>query len=211
MTVPCIYPNEVAVLLATGPSLTEEVIETIRPYHNSGKVRVFGCNDSYKLCNFLDVHYACDKAWWEYNGMDTLHNLPSTCHVWTQDPESAQKFHINHISGEHRKGLYIKDRNLIYFGSNSGFQLLNLAYHYGIRKFLLAGYNMTPVGDKNHFFGNHPSKLQKSSPYGKFVLEFATIQKEIRELVINCTPNSALTCFVKRDLKEVLEHEFSLP
>jgi len=205
MEVPCLYPNETAVLFATGPSLTPEIVEQVRPYHESGRVRAFGCNDSYLLVDYLDVHYACDDCWWDYNGITCLKGLPSNCHVWTQSEKSSIKFKINHIPGSHNSGLYIKDRNHIHFGSNSGFQLLNLAYHYGVRRFILLGYNMGPVNNKRHFFGNHPGNMNKDSPYETFRIEFNRIQKDIKSSIVNCTVNTSLTCFRQSDLLTELQ------
>jgi len=64
---------------------------------------------------------------------------------------------------------------------------------------------MQKVGNKKHFFGDHPRPLNSNSPYASFAKNFGTIQPEIKQLVINCTPNSALTCFEKADLEETLE------
>lgn len=205
MKIPCLYPNQTAVLFATGPSLSLDVVNNVRPYHENGKVRAFGCNDTYKIVDFLDVHYACDKEWWEYNGNEALKTLSPACHVWTQSKESADKFSINHIPGSHDGGLYIKDRSKIHFGANSGFQLVNVAYHYGIRKFILVGYNMGIKGNMTHFFGNHPGRLQKSSPFPRFIEAFRGIQPEIRDMIVNCTPNTSLTVFRVNNLIKELE------
>lgn len=202
--IPCIYPGETAVMFATGPSLTEEVIEEVRPYHVAGKVRAFGCNDSYKLIDYLDVFYACDGAWWDKHPK-VLETLPPECHVWTQEQRVAQALHFNYINGVHKPDLS-KKPDLIHYGSNSGYQQLNIAYLYGIRKFLLVGYNMQKVEGKSHFFGDHPSGLSQHSPYDRFVQFFASIDSEIRSTVINCTPNSALkNTFKNQSLTEALE------
>lgn len=205
MQVPCIYPNETAVLFATGPSLTKEVIEMVRPYHTNGKVRTFGCNDTYSVIDFLDVHYACDEQWWNYHGVKVLQTLPKNCHMWTQDRRSHNKYHINHIDGEPEVGLWVADRKKIHYGSNSGFQQLNLAYHYGIRKFLLVGYNMGPINGKGHFFGDHPSEIRRVSPFDRFIENYNKIQPDIKSLIINCTENSFITCFKMSSLKDELE------
>ena len=204
-TIPCIYPGEAAVLIATGPGLTEEVVETIRPFHEAGKVKVFGCNDAYKLVPFLDVHYACDGGWWNIHKEACFKALPDNCHVWTQDVRTKGNTHINLINGSHKTGLCLDNPAHIHFGSNSGYQQLNIAYHYGIRKFLLVGYNMQIVDQKSHFFGDHPMPLAQTSPYKRFVEQYGTIQDEVKEMVINCTENSALQCFKKGNLKEELE------
>lgn len=202
--VPNIYQDEVAVMMATGPSLTSEVIETVRPYHAQGKVRVFGCNDTYKIVDYLDVFYACDGAWWDRHP-NVLKTLPSNCHPWTQEMRVAAAQKINYIAGSHQNNLCMNRNDHIHYGSNSGFQQLNLAWHYGCRKFLLVGYNMQPIDNKYHYFGDHPQGLAQRSPYAKFVKYFDTISNDVKDLIINCTPQSALTNFKYMNLKEALE------
>lgn len=199
--IPLKYPNKCFILCATGPSLTTEVIETIRPYKDN--YVIFGINDSYRVIDFLDEHYACDGKWWNQWGSDFRHVYPELS-SWTQDTSSAQKFNLNHTPGRHSKDLSL-DSSLIHFGSNSGYQALNIAFLMGGRKFILLGYNMKASKGKKHFFGDHPEGLNKNSPYDSFVKNFNTIRPEIRKLVINCTEDSALDCFVKADLKEILE------
>lgn len=202
--IPRKYLGEPAVLIATGPSLSKEQIEFIRPYHAEGKIRVFGLNDAYRICDFLDVFYACDPKWWEMNPGAMEHPCKEK---WTQDPKKAKALGINWVQGSSGKGMCLfKDR--IYYGSNSGYQLMNLAWHYGIRQFFLIGYNMdVPKGTQQHFFGLHPKGLNQANNYRGFVQQFDTIQPEIKNLVINCTEPTMLRCFRQMTLEEALETE----
>lgn len=201
--IPIRYPNKKFILCATGPGLTEKVIETIRPYKDD--YVIFGINDSYRVIDFLHEHYACDGKWWRQWGDDFRQVCPELS-SWTQDAQMAQQYKLQHSPGKHNKGFSLES-NLIHFGSNSGYQALNIAYLMGGCKFILVGYNMQAVDNKKHFFGDHPPGLNSNSPYPSFVKNFDTIQPEIKQLVINCTPNSALTCFEKADLAETLENE----
>jgi len=203
--IPRIYLGEPAVLLATGPSLSKEQIEYIRPLHAEGKIRVFGLNDAYKICDFIDVFYACDPKWWDCN-------MPSVMefkcdHKWTQDQKKAKELGIRWVQGSSGKGMCLyKDK--IHFGSNSGYQLMNLAWHYGIRQFFLLGYNMdVPAGKQQHFFGRHPKGLNQGNNYRGFARQYDTIQKDIKNLVINCTEPTMLRCFRQMPLEEALETE----
>lgn len=202
-SVPFLFPDETAVLLATGPSLSEEQIELIKEHRS--KIRVFGCNDSFRIYSDLDVMYACDGPWWRLNAIQALKSLSPNTHVWTQDVMSAQQYGITLIAGDHSPGLYTSSRDKIHFGGNSGYQLLNLAYHYGIRKFLLCGYDMKHDNGKTHFFGNHDGGLNNNSPYPVFLKSYNTIQPSIANLIINCSPGSALKKFKHGDLKTELE------
>jgi hypothetical protein len=199
MAVSLKYRNKPAILMATGPSLTEEVIETIRSYKD--KYAIFGCNDTYAVVDYLDEHYACDTAWWNYHGAKVIRKYPNS---WTQCKNSAEKFKLNYIAGRTVRGLSL-DSNLIHYGSNSGYQQLNIAFLMGCSKFILVGYNMgVPEGKQKHYFGDHPTGVNRSSTYDKFIKAYNTIQPEIKELIINCTPDSALTTFKYNDLEKEL-------
>jgi len=82
--------------------------------------------------------------------------------------------------------------------------LLNIAFLMGCSRFLLVGYNMQKIGGVRHFFGEHPDGLSKNSIYHKFLYAFDSIEEPIRNIVVNCTPDSALTTFRKGNLKEEL-------
>ena len=197
------FKNKKAILMASGPSLTEKVIETVRPHKD--RFVIFGCNDVYKVVDYLDIHYACDTGWWDNWGEHfkaTRPNLES----WTQCKSSSKKFEINYINGVYKDGLSIKS-NLIHYGSNSGFQQLNLAFLMGCSSFMLLGYNMQKVDNVSHFFGDHPPQLKRNSPYNKFVHSFTTIQKPVKDRIINCTENSALTFLTYTDLDEYLKNK----
>lgn len=198
--IPRKYEGRPFVLCATGPSLTLDVVETIREFKD--KVVVFGINDAYRIIDFLDEFYACDTKWWDTWGADFKEKHPNVS-AWTQCKPSADKFRIQHIPGKHHQSFSVSS-NLIHFGKNSGYQALNIAYLMGGSKFILTGYNMGPANGKNHFFGDHPPGLHRSSPYPAFLAAFGTIQPEIGEKIINCTPDSALNWFKRADLRETL-------
>jgi hypothetical protein len=204
-TVPALYQGETAVLLATGPSLCDADIEYIRPLHERGEIRVFGLGDAYRICDFLDVFYGCDPRWFECN----LEVLKHPCkQKWTQDKKYADKHpELMHVSGSSGQGMSLKPSH-IHFGSNSGYQLINLAVHYGIERFLLLGYNMdVPKGQKQHFFGPHPKPLNQGNNYRGFAKIYGTIQPDIKKKIINCTYPTMLTAFAQMPLEKALGRE----
>jgi hypothetical protein len=94
---------------------------------------------------------------------------------------------------------------LIHYNSNSGAQAMNLALHWGARRFVLVGYDMGPRGKRSHFFGDHPKGLRNESPWSQFVRNFGTIASDCKRLgldVINTSPISHLRCFPVASLKE---------
>lgn len=82
-------------------------------------------------------------------------------------------------------------------GGNSGFQAINLAYMLGAKTIILLGFDMFGV----HYFGDHPDKLVKQSPYKDFIKSFETITKDVE--IINCSRQTALNCFPKKYIKDL--------
>lgn len=201
MKIPLNYRNKTFVLFATGPSLTTEVIELLRPYKD--EFIMMGCNDCYKVVDYLHEHYACDDKWWRHHG-EALRELRPELSCWSQaGQELCDQYNVTHVDGKHLEGLSLNS-SYIHYGSNSGFQSLNLAFLMGGNRFILVGYNMKPVGGLTHYFGDHPAGLKVTSPYAQFTAAYSKIQPTIKDLIINCTPDSALTMFKYKDLKEVL-------
>jgi hypothetical protein len=187
------------VLAATGPSLTWDVVDAVTKYRHL--LYVHGCNDAYRMLPDLNVHYACDAEWW-HRHYARCATLPGE--KWTQDEGAALQHKLRLVRGEYEDG-FSTDPAKIYFGNNSGFQQLNLAYLMGARNFILVGYNMTAVGEQRHFFGDHPPGLRRTANYTQFVGPYTLIPwKHLKMQIINTTPNTALTCFPRADLEKVL-------
>ena len=210
--VPVLASGRPAVLLATGPSLCEEDIEYLRPLHEKGAIHVLGLGDAYRICDFLDVFYFCDPKWLELNPSAAKYGSGQT---WTQCAKSVAKHsHMKRIAGSGGNGL-CKSPHHIFYNGNSGFQLINLAWHMGFGRsdtpMYLLGYNMGATDNKRkkqHFFGHHPAGLNQSNSYKSFVGGFMKIAKEDRANIINCTEPSFLSpdVFEFVPLREALPH-----
>ena len=200
--VPHKYRNKKFVLCATGPSLTPEVIELVRKYKDDHII--FGINDSYRMIDFLDEHYACDEKWWKCWGTDFRKKYPHLS-SWAYGDNAAQ-FGVKIVKGYFNNGLSLR-QDKIHYGANSGYQALNIAFLMGGRKFILIGYNMQRVANKSHFFGDHGGGMNNNSPYNMFIQNYSSIQGPIKDLIVNCTENSALTCFRKGNLEEELQSD----
>lgn len=188
-----------AVLLASGPSLTQDDVD-----HCHGKAKVLAVNDAYRLAPWADALYACDPAWW-----DAHRGVPDfSGQKWTSSLQAAEKWNLRRIAGDHRPGLSF-DPGLIHYGMNSGYQALNLAIHFGARRIILLGYDMQcgPNG-QTHWFGSHPGALEKGAGlYPRFVQNFRTTLPDLERngiTVVNCSRSTALDCFPKIPLVEAL-------
>lgn len=193
------------VIVATGPSVTLEQVRTALLARQLGKCHIMGISDTYSIFgDNLDHLYSCDPTWWDYHikWVSSVNTVK-----WTQDKTSARAYNLRHIPGGNGDGLSTK-ANFIHFGSNSGFQALNLAYLIGYRRMLLLGYDMKKHQGKTHFFGDHPGKLNRNSSYTNFTKRFDPVARQQQGLkfkVINCAPGSALTCFEKMSIEDALK------
>lgn len=211
--VPPDHDGKVVICAASGPSLTTEVIETIRPYHEAGRVVMAGLNDTYRVVDYLDEFYACDTVWWKHHienpyFADGKSVLDIPARMWGNQTAWKTLRHypfINIVQGFGHGG-FSPDRKCIHWGSNSGHQLLNLVWNMQPRRILLVGYDMhTPASGQQHFFGKHAKGMSQSGNYKGFVKVFRKIQPEIRQHIINCTPGSALDAFEFGDLQKELD------
>jgi hypothetical protein len=201
------WKGQPAIVAATGPSLTIEVAEACRGFN------AIVVNDAYRLMPWADMLYACDELWWRtHKGCPEFHGEKWSSHgaIGTSKnndkTRAAQQFGLNLIEGHCDIGFSL-DPEIIHYGSNSGFQAVNIAIHTGADPIILVGFNMQPVKNKRHFFGDHPAGLRNAGDYRSFATHFERAAKRLPKdiTILNATPHSALTCFPKVDLHDALE------
>lgn len=186
------------VLVASGPSAGEADLERCRGWPT------IVVNDAWRLAPWADVLYACDYEWWKFHHAD----VEAMFHGerWTQSGEAANAYGLKRILGKPATGLST-DPAWVHYNLNSGGQAMNLAYHFGARRFVLVGYDMGPSGKRTHFFGDHPKGLRNDSLWPHFVRAFGVIADDCRRLgleVVNTSPISRLRCFPQATLEQTL-------
>lgn len=211
-----------AVILATGPSLTPEVLEAARRGQQQGAWSVFGMNHVWRDFPSLDVFLACNPEYfatqWE---LGLKHHRADK---WHWDFQTCMRFGLNYIPGKWADG-FSNDPSCIHYGHSSGFQVPQLAYHAGFRRLLLCGYDMRYAKDydgKNqrigsaprHYFGeyeeaalNHwPSVKVKDGVHVELIEQFEKVKRLNPDVeIINCSPGSAMGCFPMATLPGILD------
>lgn len=191
---------ETAVVAASGPSLTKKDLDYVR-----GKAALFAVSDVYTLAPWADVLYACDFEWWKWHSENRADDLAKfKGEKWTINKDAADKYGVNLI-GHLQYKTYSREKHWIATGKNSGFQALNLADLRGYKKIFLLGFDMGlgPKGER-HFFGDHPAPLHKDSRYKGWIECFNEAAPLIRAEVINCSRRTALRCFNREKLENVI-------
>ncbi len=78
---------------------------------------------------------------------------------------------------------------------NAGAQAINLAYLAGARRLILVGFDMRAREGRNHWFGEHPPHVHRTSPYPQFVQAMHSMAADLDAAgvtVLNACPDSAL-------------------
>lgn len=197
--------SDTVICIASGPSLTQEDVDYCR-----GKGRVFVVNDNYLKAPWADVLYAADGPassadWWAHHLEKIKQIFTGAC--WTVDFSAAKNYGLNHIAMTN--DVWSNVPGVIATGGNSGFQAINLAAvhpdHPPPARIILLGYDMGVAADgRKHWFGDHPGGLNRTSNYEKWRDNFRKAVPHMRIPVINCSRETALDCFPREKLEDVL-------
>lgn len=89
---------------------------------------------------------------------------------------------------------------------NSGAGAMILASLAGAKRIIMLGYDCQHTGGKKHWHGDHPPKLGNADRPDAWAKGFAKVAHELQALEIaNCSRETALTMFERKDLRECLE------
>jgi hypothetical protein len=186
------------VIVASGESLTDADVNYCRD-----RADVLVINNNYLKAPWARWHYACDRLWWDYYYHDVRAKFFGQ--LWTSraaDEEPRPYADVHEFSSEDAPGL-CREPGKVHQGRTSLFQAINMAFHFCKRRIVLLGADMR---GNSHWHGNHPAHLAQFDP--RVCLPyFPRLALDLSELgvdVVNCTPDSALTCFRKADLRETI-------
>ncbi len=190
-SVPRVWPGETVVCIGTGPSLTPADVDACR-----GRARVIVINNAYKIAPWADVMYACDAKFWKWEqGAASFQGRK-----YAIEAAAAQWPGVEVLRNLGPRGLSL-DPSGVKTGHNSMYQAINMAVLFGAATVLLLGCDMR--GD--HYFGSHPDKSRP--PFAKCLEAFPTLVAPLKAIgvaVFNCSRESALTCFPRASLGEML-------
>lgn len=202
--------EKTGIIIATGPSLSKEQLKTAKQLQKKGFM-VFGMNHVWKDYPDLDVFMACNPVYYDTQWENGLKDIKAE--KWTWDQPTATRYNINYIEGKWADG-FSTDPGVIHYGHSSGFQLPGLAYHYGVRRMLLIGYDMgyakdydaknkNPGSTPRHYFGEYEDSQLHHWPvslnngvFDALIKQFEKVKEINGDLeIVNCTPGSAMKCF----------------
>jgi hypothetical protein len=190
-----------AVILAGGPSLTQEQINAAQ---FSGHFTIV-VNATYQKMPGANVLYSGDFMFWR-TYIAKIRASKFKGELWTQDNSAAARWpDIKRIKGGNRGGL---GKDVIHQNGNSGAQAINFAFIKGFRRMILLGFDMKlgPNGEKHHH-PDHPSPCVQAQTFDEWLKKFGPLAADLKKEkveVLNATPGSALKLFPMVDWREVL-------
>lgn len=229
--VPRIWEGGTCVIIGGGPSITkqfdipEEIVQKVcsgelqpnayspflEPIH---KLHVIGVNVAYRMGDWVDVMYFGDESTWneEKYILQNYYGLKVTCCPELQNLKSVKYIARNPKVVE---GIHRDDPETVCWNQNSGGSAINLAYHFGVKRIILLGFDMNVGQNKNQHWhkiypqykdATQPSERILSFTFRRHRSSFSAIKQHADELgieIINANPDSALDQFVKMNFKEI--------
>jgi hypothetical protein len=197
------FAGKTVVVVASGPSLTPEDCELVR---NSGHA-VIVTNTSFRLCPWADVLFAFDVKWWDEYHEEVKQVFKGRCMTYAN---AAMRYGAESVF----------DCSWFTSHSNSGACAIGLAIAGKAKHIILLGADCQRTGGKTHWHGDHPKvmrskRARKSWPMGmsnadsmnRWPAQYqsAAMQADIHGVeVINASRETALTCFKRARLEDVL-------
>lgn len=175
------WQGKTVACIASGPSLTRIDCELI----SAANLPTIAVNNSWQLVPFAQVIYAGDCAWWSQH----IKSIDIPAERWTCSRSAADKHKINF--------------HYAYGAFNSGLRAIELAIEFGASKIILLGYDCTVKYGK-HWHEDHPgTRNPNANKCNAWKKQFSRLAKS-RATIINCSRVTALDCYIKKSLEEVL-------
>jgi hypothetical protein len=193
------WSTDTAVIIATGPSLSDEQLETVR---QSG-AKSIAVNNAWERAPWCDAAYAGDYMFFKVH----VAQMKQACkgRIWTCDRAAAERHQLHYAKPANSPGL---GTSRVHLNGNSGFQSINLAAIWGAKKIVVIGMDMKPAADgRLHFFGAHPKPLTQRCLFEEWRHKAGPMAIDAERLgidIVNCTPGTALQVFRLGDLQREL-------
>lgn len=182
--------------------------------------KIIAVNRAFESCMFADILFFMDAV--------NFHRWIIKGRLGIKAQEKFQKFkghkvylsisRNRRVSGAYmlraveRTGLTFSLKQGLFHGSNSGYGALNLAVCLGANPIYLLGFDMkfqrNKSGMKTHFHEGYPIRHHEENTLRIYNVQFGKIAGILKKRgikVINLSMDSAMTCFEKQSVDEVLQ------
>lgn len=208
--IPPIWKDKTAYILGGGPSLLgmdlcqglERLLEN---------KRVIGVNNAFRLGSWVDICWFGDAKWfeWNYKELAEYSGLKVTCNPNFLTNKKYFGSGILTVGRGKSNGIEIRNE-YVAWNRSSGASAINFAYHLGVKRVILLGFDMHSTEANHNWHKKHKGKSvnnAKFDPYPRFLKVFSQIKKEADILgmeILNATIESALTAFPMVNIEDVI-------
>jgi hypothetical protein len=197
------WKGETCFLIGGGPSLSGFDSEIIR-----GLGRVIAINNSYQLCPWCDILYFADAQWYAWH-KENLEAFKGRMITGTVVPriDGARHVRVHPFPG-------LRTERDEVAGNNSGYHAINLAYHLGVKRIILLGFDMQidASNGSTHWHAGHPDGVtpekMAQTMRERFLPGFRNAVPQLAEAgieVINANPGSSIDYWPRVDLDQVIK------
>ncbi|MEE9356510.1 MAG: hypothetical protein V3U75_13045 [Methylococcaceae bacterium] len=186
----------------------------LAPIHDK---HVIGINNAYQIGNWIDVLFFGDCAWYRVHRkrIAGFPGLKVTCCKRFTKKAKEEMEGIKHLSKDssHRHGIS-SNKSRVSWNANSGSAAINMAIHFGVKRIILLGFDMSLEDNKvSHWHGSHgnPGEKRKPPPFNRHLRGFPAIAQDAKKLgveIINASSNSSIQNFKKMTMQEILANSF---
>jgi len=176
---------------------------------------VIGVNAAYLIGDWLDIIFFGDAGfyWENRRRLAKYGKIQASCNPNLNNNRKVINVKFTPRDGKYPYGIS-KRPNRVSWNDNTGACAINLAYHLGVKRVYLLGFDMQNDPRGYSHFHVHYSRLKngkkggvKPQRFAKHLSAFPAIVKDAKRLnleVINVSPESKIEGFEKRSLSEIL-------
>lgn len=208
-----LHEGETVFILASGPSLTQEVADRLRGH------RVMVINSTYKLAPWADVWFFTDNIVYEANKAAVAswpgHIISLSKQAKREMPDKVKRVQVAFAPG------FLSGKDGVIRGNpSSGHNAIGLEIALGAKRIVLLGYDMRVVSGREHHHDDYagrprdldiyvrdflPAFRQFTNGEGRTIPGWNEAALSVGVEIWNATPGSALDEFKMVALDEVLE------
>lgn len=194
-TVPKMWPGATCYILGGGPSLPKADMNIVR------KKRTIATNNAYQLAPWSEFLFFMDHVWFGEHQvrLASYHGIK----VSIGERFKTQKG-IKFLQRGSKTMLSIIP-TIVNNGNNSGYCAVNLAFHLGVTRIILVGFDMRVVDSKHNFHDEHQRKMLDNIYQKEYIPNFDSIKEPLQKrgvTIFNTCLDSDLKCFPFVSLKE---------
>jgi hypothetical protein len=184
-------------ILGGGPSLKDVDLSPIKHEY------IIAINEAYRFGKFVTTWFFADSSFYKNHKQD-IQKWPNKIVSCSGAAKNDKKVEYYQRCKKHM--ICFEPGKLAFPNgmANSGATAINLAIRKGFDTIILLGFDMQFVDGRANYHDYYKKKKPRQDIYNRFMLHFEAIAKETDKTIINANLNSALTCFPKIELKDIL-------